>query len=73
MAVFLQQDSDSGEGSKIENVRKVSYIRITLSTDCTVLGQSDADGYQPPLPLHMVVSAPAGKRDGKSIHQDKKR
>ena len=59
---MVQRDSDYGDGDgRTENGRKVSCIRITLSTCPTTKAQTDADGYQPPLPAHMVTSATAGE------------
>jgi hypothetical protein len=58
LSLTFQKDLDSGEGSKIETMRKVSCIRITLSKNSATKGHSDADGYQPPLPAHMVTDAP---------------
>ena len=54
---MLQKDLDSGE-ARIETMRKVSCIRITLSKNSDTKGHSDEDGYQPPLPAHMVIDAP---------------
>jgi DNA-binding protein len=52
-----QKDHDN-DGPKIETMRKVSCIRITLSKNAALKAQTDAAGYQPPLPAHMVTDAP---------------